>query len=308
MIKKGKMRQIQKKFYAVTNGRKIGVYDDFMIVDRLIRGYPDATYKSFDNYSEAYEYVRENQQCSKGDTSKSQIYREDKLRNKEKRKIATLYCRSCGKPIQSKNSKNKGLCQTCSKIMNKQRGKYKIDKNKFSYNSESAAPQYIYDLLGKDKEFISIDGSKRNPLIHFRCLRCDNDFVIRYDKLKKYIGHDCEALKSSGEAIVEDYLIKKHIPFKTQRNTLRCINPETGSVMPYDFEIEGRLVLIEVQGEQHRKYIKVFHGDEEGFEYQKKKDLYKKAYAEKKGYKLIEIWYEDILDETYKNIIMEAIQ
>ena len=78
--------------------------------------------------------------------------------------------------------------------------------------------------------------------------------------------------------------------------------------MPYDFEIIGKRILIEVQGEQHRSFIPRFHVTEEGFEYQKKRDEYKKSFAEGKGYKLIEIWYDELENEAYKNKIIDALQ
>ena len=84
---------------------------------------------------------------------------------------------------------------------------------------------------------------------------------------------------------------------------MQCINPDTGYVMPYDFEIVGKKVLIEVQGEQHRFFIPRFHVTEDGFEYQKKKDEYKKQFAEENGYELIEIWYDEIEDGTFKQKI-----
>ena len=34
----------QKKIYAITRGRQLGVYDDFMIVDRFTAGYKGASY------------------------------------------------------------------------------------------------------------------------------------------------------------------------------------------------------------------------------------------------------------------------
>ena len=126
-------------------------------------------------------------------------------------------------------------------------------------------------------------------------------------KYRKKIGHDCKSLRSSGETIVENYLKECGIPYKTQRNTLKCINPDTGYVMPYDFEITGKKLLIEVQGKQHRNFIEYFHVDKEGFEYQKQKDIYKKTFAEKNGYTLLELWYEDLKDGTYKYLINKAL-
>ena len=73
--------------------------------------------------------------------------------------------------------------------------------------------------------------------------------------------------------------------------------------MPYDFELPDYKVIIEVQGEQHRSFIERFHIDLEGFRYQQERDTYKKKYAEENGYTVIEIWYSDFQEGTYRTII-----
>lgn len=68
--------------------------------------------------------------------------------------------------------------------------------------------------------------------------------------------------------------------------------------LSYDFYInhEGRKILIEVQGRQHRMPVPVF-GGEEKFKIQQEHDRRKRDYAEKNGYELIEIWdYDDCLE------------
>ncbi|MDI3075304.1 hypothetical protein QJL41_12230 [Clostridioides difficile] len=65
-------------------------------------------------------------------------------------------------------------------------------------------------------------------------------------------------------------------------------------------EVVGSKLLIEIQGEQHIKYIEYFHGSIENFKYQQQKDRYKKEYAEKKGYKLLYIYYDDLKNDRFK--------
>ncbi len=301
-------QNLQKKFYAVTRGWKTGVYDDYMIVDKVIRGFKGSEYKVFYDYIEACEYCRQNQMYSSHDTKRSQINRLDQQRKKNDKKLRTLYCRSCGKPIQTKTFRNKGLCGTCLNLPKSKRGKEKIDAEKTHYENEDTAPRYIYDLLGEDKEFIKLDGSKLNPRIFFKCKRCGEDFAIKYQDLKSHAGHSCTGLLSSGEAVVNDFLNKEGITFKTQFDTLKCINPLTKHVMPYDFEIPKYKLIIEVQGEQHRKFIECFHGTEEGFEYQQQKDSIKKSFAIDQGYKFMELWYDDIQTGKYKKLILDCIK
>ena len=77
--------------------------------------------------------------------------------------------------------------------------------------------------------------------------------------------------------------IRERYTIKTQRKTLKCVNSITGYPLPYDIERPALKIIIEIQGEQHNKYIEYFHGTIENFYYQQRKDAYKKAYAEKNG-------------------------
>jgi hypothetical protein len=113
---------------------------------------------------------------------------------------------------------------------------------------------------------------------------------------------------SSGELKIERYLTINHINFLTQENTLKCINPKTKAVLPYDFELPDYHIIIEVQGPQHFKYIKKFHGSIKGFEYQLYRDGIKKKYAISHNYTYLEITYEQLKDFTYVPIIQQAIK
>ena len=82
-----------------------------------------------------------------------------------------------------------------------------------------------------------------------------------------------------------------------------CRNPITGGQLPYDIEIPILKIVIEVQGPQHYQYIPYFHGSEENFHYQQRKDDYKRRYAEKHGYQVIYIDYADIGSGKYQQLL-----
>ena len=180
-------------------------------------------------------------------------------------------------------------------------------ENIINFADCAVTPLYIKTLLGDDRELVKIEGDPRDPRITFRCKRCEDDFTMRYKTLAKHKGHNCTALISTGESIVKNYLMELGVQYLTQWATLKCINPETGHVMPYDFELPQSKIIIEVQGAQHRSFIELFHADMDGFEYQKWKDAYKKQFAMRAGYTVLEIWYSDIELGRYKKIISAAI-
>ena len=62
--------------------------------------------------------------------------------------------------------------------------------------------------------------------------------------------------------------------------------------LSYDFYLPQYNLLTEIQGIQHEKPIEIFGGEEQ-FKTQQEHDRRKREYAEKNGYKLLEIWYYD---------------
>ncbi len=204
-------------------------------------------------------------------------------------------------PWEAIKKKDRNEKDTAHSALMRQRENYIKD------STIKGIPAYIKKYFDEDKDIVSVKGDIRNPIITYHCKRCNNDYKVYWRRYLKVKGHNCSALMSSGEVMMEDYLKVNDIPYKTQFDTLKCINPDTGYVMPYDFEIPDKKLLIEVQGEQHRSFVERFHVDQEGFEYQKKKDAYKKKFAEENGYKLLELWYEDIKSGVYRLYINEAM-
>lgn len=171
-----------------------------------------------------------------------------------------------------------------------------------NYNKwQKEIPSYIINEMKKhtSKEFLTISGDKINPNIHYVCKLCNEEQSQKFNDIKKNKGHKCNSSKSTGEIVIETYL-KDKFNIKTQFDTLKCINPITKRQLPYDIEISDLKIIIEIQGEQHLKYIEYFHGSIENFHYQQRKDNYKKRFAESKGYKVIYIYYDEIKNGNYK--------
>ena len=99
---------------------------------------------------------------------------------------------------------------------------------------------------------------------------------------------------------------------------LKCINPRTGYVLPYDGElvIGDKHIIIEVHGKQHYEICLLTMLDavnkgitsEQVLDYQQWKDEYKKQYAISQGYYYLAIPYWTEQDESYKTLIDEKIK
>lgn len=70
-----------------------------------------------------------------------------------------------------------------------------------------------------------------------------------------------------------------------------------GARLFFDFYIKEMDILIEVQGQQHYKFVEHFHGDKESFLASKRRDNLKKAYCGETGSVLIEIRDEKELEK-----------
>lgn len=173
---------------------------------------------------------------------------------------------------------------------------------------ECDIPPYILNAMIKHpmKELLTLSGNKSNPTIHYICKACREEQICKFRNLHK--GHGCISNKSSGEVLVETFLKEQNINLCTQFNTLKCFNPITKRQLPYDIEIIGKKILIEIQGEQHLRFSEYFHGTIENFEYQKRKDDYKKRWAESKGYKVVYIYYNEFVNEDYKRKILDELK
>lgn len=98
--------------------------------------------------------------------------------------------------------------------------------------------------------------------------------------------------------------------------TLKCINPKTKHLLPYDNEIEELKLLIEVHGQQHYN-IGNFHkiqakerktSPEYEFHMLKVRDRYKRIFAKKQGYFYLEIpYWRDDDKESWKKMIDDKI-
>ena len=136
-----------------------------------------------------------------------------------------------------------------------------------------------------------IDASGHQATIWECQCDCGNITNVFYSSLLTGSTKSCGCMRSVGEYNINTYLTSKNINFYSQIKFEGLIGIG-GKSLSYDFYLPDYHILIEAQGKQHEQPIKYFGGHEH-FKIQQEHDKRKREYAEKNGYKLLEIWYYD---------------
>lgn len=126
---------------------------------------------------------------------------------------------------------------------------------------------------------------------------------IHGDFLQKpstHLKHGCPSCKESkGERKIKDFLDNKKIIYNKEYIFHNCLHKRQ---LRFDFYLPEKNICIEYNGIQHYESIKFF-GGEKRFKDQVVKDNIKKKYCDINNIKLIEIKYNDSIEEKLKIII-----
>lgn len=94
--------------------------------------------------------------------------------------------------------------------------------------------------------------------------------------------------KSKGEEKIEQYLNSKSIEYIPQKKFIDLVS-DKDKLLPYDFYLVNKNIIIEFDGKQHDEYIPYFHKTKKAFEESVKRDKLKDKYAKDNRIKLIRI-------------------
>lgn len=97
---------------------------------------------------------------------------------------------------------------------------------------------------------------------------------------------------SRGEIRVAEYLLDRNIINVPQKSYKGLVGTGNG-LLSYDFHLPEYNLLLEFQGDQHKKFTKRFHRTPEGFDKQIEHDRRKKQYCIDNDINLLEIWHKD---------------
>jgi len=122
--------------------------------------------------------------------------------------------------------------------------------------------------------------------------------VNESDKLRR---HSPNNKQSKGHNRIYELYKELYPDIKIEQNvTLPVTIDDKRLTIEFDIVNFTHKVIIEIQGEHHNKFVPYFHKTIDGFQRQKKRDMFKERWAEENGWILIQI--KDTCAKTLDNI------
>jgi very-short-patch-repair endonuclease len=132
-----------------------------------------------------------------------------------------------------------------------------------------------------------------NKKYKFDCDVCNKVFSCQLSDITK--GVWCSFCVNKTEQILFDKLKEKYNTLERQFRVEWCKNIKTNRYLPFDFVIEERKFIIELDGKQHFEQIGNWMSPEET----RKNDLYKMKCANENGFSVIRILQKDVYKNKY---------
>lgn len=105
---------------------------------------------------------------------------------------------------------------------------------------------------------------------------------------------------SSLEQVVYNILVRENFSFEREKRFKDCYN----GLYRFDFYLPNQAMVIEVQGEQHYKFVKSFYSSKTDFKKAQERDRRKISYCLARGIKIYCIPYWEISHiHTFKDLI-----
>lgn len=231
--------------------------------------------------------------CKEWDYTLNHLSPENYTANSDKKVFWVCSNNSNHKWEQKISHRNNGIgCPYCSRQLPS------TDYN-LLFNSSELCKEWDYNKNKKKPEEYCPNSGKK---VWWICKECGYEWEMNIWERNR--GRGCPICDmSKGERKIKEYLNKHNIQFEYQKKYEGLIGLG-GGLLSYDFYIP-QYGLIEFQGEQHEKYIKVFHINKNKFETQLEHDKRKREFAKLHNINLLEIWYWDF--NKIKEVLSEEL-
>ena len=171
---------------------------------------------------------------------------------------------------------------------------YAVKNNGFVFMSWDECKKYVNGKPVQYKGFATLEECEEYSLTHtYKIINKATPSIVKgcsmTDKINKKLKG--KQFASGLERSVAFWLTARNIKYKMQEDTLKCVNPNTGKLLPYQHYDAG-IDYNKTSGE---------------LKYQIEKDEYKKQYAINNGYQFVTITYKDIERKEFGKIIESKI-
>jgi very-short-patch-repair endonuclease len=170
---------------------------------------------------------------------------------------------------------NKKLCENKQCSMCRNNSFASVERSKY-LNDKSINPRLLF--------------KNSNKIYEFDCNICNNIFPSYLSYVTK--GVWCPLCLNKTELIVFNELKQKYANLVAQYKVNWCKNK---IYLPFDFVIQERKIIIELDGNQHIKQVSNWNSPQEI----QKRDLYKMKCANENGFSVIRILQEDVFKNKY---------
>ncbi len=149
---------------------------------------------------------------------------------------------------------------------------------------KKTSKKYIFDCLDCKRDY-----EQRPADIYFHNNGCSNCLLKTEKLVLLYVDDNTE------------HIIKRNIKFDW------CFNPNTCKYLPFDLVIEDLKLIIEIDGDQHFRFVQCFDND---VERNQNRDLYKMKLALENGYSIIRIVQKGVYYNLFdwKPLLINAIK
>lgn len=171
--------------------------------------------------------------------------------------------------------------------------------------------QHFIDITGQKFGMLTVveksDKKASNGSVIWECnCDCGGHTFASYTSLK--YGHvlSCGCRhRSKWEIFIHNYLKELNVDFEEEKRFPECMNIKQSDMLPFDFYIENKRIIIEYDGEHHYKPIE-YWGGEEKFKITQQNDEIKNKFCEDNNIILLRLPYtlsETEIKEQIYNIL-----
>lgn len=204
--------------------------------------------------------------------------------------------------------KMKILCKKCNKYFYQSPDKHLIghgcpvcntlESHKKQLKSTEKFIEEAKYIHGEDYDYSQVKYLGRSKSIKIKCNQCGEIFEMQpYIHLRGSGCKKCHNTISKGEKKITKWLKKNNFLYIVQKRFNDC---KYKQCLPFDFYLPLQNICIEYQGKQHFEPNSLFDKTKESFEQRRLRDKIKKDYCKKKGIKLLEINYNESIEERLK--------